>query len=397
MRLITLDMLPDMVEPPIIVPPDVGDPARTDFVYLDVWERHITAIEDPDIRESALGGPDTTTRTKTICQVRLLPDVGDVTCEEDIPNYPPPAGDARLTTRADAPPDSTWFATPCVIAPGGGYRGLENLLYRVEIHYGSSSGTPTFKWSRHNGSVVYAVEAFVPGEPEKVRVKQLGRDQMLTLKTDDWVEVCDDATDLSSSPGVMAQIVDIDAAQRILTLSKPEPTVEKEVAVQSDIVGKSVNSAKAKLERTGATVTKIEPFDESAGVANVIRAGAAPNRIPPQAEVTLFEENGVVKYYRVDSPRISIAVDRERESIQPDIGVAQPVDAQETITVPGLNARLEEMRSSILKKDNEIERLRVQVNELETARAQVNELETELKDMREFRKQVERFMRRNNG
>jgi Family of unknown function (DUF6519) len=32
------------------------------WVYLDVWERHITSIEDDSIREKALGGPDTRTR-----------------------------------------------------------------------------------------------------------------------------------------------------------------------------------------------------------------------------------------------------------------------------------------------------------------------------------------------
>src|SRR5690606_20239667 len=35
------------------------------LVYLDGWERHITAAEDPSIREVALGGPDTSTRVKT--------------------------------------------------------------------------------------------------------------------------------------------------------------------------------------------------------------------------------------------------------------------------------------------------------------------------------------------
>src|SRR5450755_2536673 len=38
--------------------------AGTYVFYLDVWQRHITALEDPDIREVALGGPDTTTRLK---------------------------------------------------------------------------------------------------------------------------------------------------------------------------------------------------------------------------------------------------------------------------------------------------------------------------------------------
>ncbi len=42
------------------------------LAYLDVWQRHLTAIDDPDIREKALGGPDTATRTKTVWQVRLL-------------------------------------------------------------------------------------------------------------------------------------------------------------------------------------------------------------------------------------------------------------------------------------------------------------------------------------
>ena len=32
------------------------------LVYLDVWERHITYLEDEHIREVALGGPDTATR-----------------------------------------------------------------------------------------------------------------------------------------------------------------------------------------------------------------------------------------------------------------------------------------------------------------------------------------------
>ncbi len=41
------------------------------LVYLDVWQRHLTALEDPGLREVALGGPDTTTREKTVWQVKL--------------------------------------------------------------------------------------------------------------------------------------------------------------------------------------------------------------------------------------------------------------------------------------------------------------------------------------
>ena len=38
---------------------------------LDVWEWHRTALEEPAIREVALGGPDTATRTRVLGQVKL--------------------------------------------------------------------------------------------------------------------------------------------------------------------------------------------------------------------------------------------------------------------------------------------------------------------------------------
>src|SRR6185436_6830456 len=47
--------------------------ATAGIAYLDVWERHITPLDDPILREVALGGPDTATRVKTVWQVRVLP------------------------------------------------------------------------------------------------------------------------------------------------------------------------------------------------------------------------------------------------------------------------------------------------------------------------------------
>jgi len=43
------------------------------LAYLDVWQRHITTIEDPGLREPALNIPDTTTRSKTVWQLKLQP------------------------------------------------------------------------------------------------------------------------------------------------------------------------------------------------------------------------------------------------------------------------------------------------------------------------------------
>ncbi len=44
----------------------------THLAYLDVWQREVTHLEDPDLVEVAVG-VDTTARWQTAWQVRLLP------------------------------------------------------------------------------------------------------------------------------------------------------------------------------------------------------------------------------------------------------------------------------------------------------------------------------------
>jgi hypothetical protein len=207
---LTQPLLPD---PPALNPVD----GRTDSVFLDVWERHITAIEDPSIREVALGGPDTTTRVQTIFQVRITqgPRVeGPLTC--DTAPMPAASGGLMKASVVPVPPGDDL----CAIAPAGGFRGLENRLYRVEIHDATTPGPATFKWSRDNGSIVFPVTEFPAGQPTKVRVSRLGRDQVLNFRFGDWVEVLGDRSELAGVPGTLAQIVGIDEANRELTLSK---------------------------------------------------------------------------------------------------------------------------------------------------------------------------------
>jgi hypothetical protein len=74
---------PDLPDPPPLNPPDTPSTTRTDLVYLDVWRRHITAVEDPYLREVALGGPDTATRLQTVAQVKVLEGVGDIGCGDE--------------------------------------------------------------------------------------------------------------------------------------------------------------------------------------------------------------------------------------------------------------------------------------------------------------------------
>lgn len=212
-RMILYSEQPDYLDSPNWTP--VAE--QTDLVYLDVWERHITAIEDPDLREVALGGPDTTTRVQTVSQVKIFPNVGDVDCIDEVSSWNngiAPSG-SRLKTQTIP---GTEPEDPCLIAEGGGYKGLENRLYRVEIHDGGDIGTATFKWSRDNGSIAYEIERFEAND--KVKLKQLGRDKILKIKENDWLEISGNQTDLDTEKaGTIVQVTNVDEAQRILTLN----------------------------------------------------------------------------------------------------------------------------------------------------------------------------------
>jgi hypothetical protein len=64
---------PDLIDPPDFVALLANGPTHTAIVYLNVWQREITALDDPHIREQALDVPDTAARLKTVWQVKLLP------------------------------------------------------------------------------------------------------------------------------------------------------------------------------------------------------------------------------------------------------------------------------------------------------------------------------------
>ncbi|MGH6838265.1 MAG: DUF6519 domain-containing protein [Methylocella sp.] len=226
--------------------PQKFETGQTYLAYLDVWERHITYIEDDSIREAALNGPDTCTRAQTVWQVKLMEATGGLlpmaenrdemesrmtdmsakmekaekalakehdrrkqeTLKRNIAKLKkqiadlkgqievvgagpaggagavgaagPPGGDrpgpgpigvardcdellvvledwgSGLMAAAIPPADKSDL--PCVLPPKSRYRGLENHLYRIEVHTSGNTAdanrVPTFKWSRENGSVV---------------------------------------------------------------------------------------------------------------------------------------------------------------------------------------------------------------------------------------------------
>lgn len=300
------------------------------LIYLDVWQRHLTYLDDSLMREVALGGSDTTTRLQTVWQVKLLPiavsisrnSVQDILSRlelikndlSSLLNQPEQSGGVRevVTSLLDAiaaavntlnrqpsvtqqqmaaifkeldaglkqleryaqlaeqgagtfpgsetvesirgqydkligeavansPPRCTSSLTewdtlttpstgqlnvrtrlseatenPCLIPPSAGYQGLENQLYRVEIHQAGKLGEATFKWSRDNGSVVTTIIGI---DSQTVMVSDLGRDVVLGFANGQWIEVSNNDSELRGQPGQLAQIIDIDSSTQSIALS----------------------------------------------------------------------------------------------------------------------------------------------------------------------------------
>ncbi len=214
-------------------------------VYLDVWDREVTYIEDPKLPDVALGGPDTTTRQQTVWQLRV--DARDnAKCGLPVGE---PASAGRLTSRAVAPPASD---DPCILPPATGYRGLENRLYRVEVHTGGPLGTARFKWSRDNGSIVSVVrDMAVSGAQTTVTVNRIGRDQFLRFRVGDWVTVTDDHRELMGEAGEMARVIDIDESNRRVVLDRALPTG----------TGRAFGPTKQQIE---ARHTRLQRWDQTA-------------------------------------------------------------------------------------------------------------------------------------
>lgn len=185
--------LPGLTEP--------GDDGRY-AVVLEVFSHHVTADETPRLRESALGGPDTTTREQTVWQVRLAPVDDDQACAGAHPwlDHTPPTMTASL---ADVPPGSD----PCRITSAEGYRRLENQLYRVQIH-DVSGARPTYLWSRENASVVAGLVAIgsttASGMDHELTLDRIGRDEELSIGEGDLIEVTSVDRQLHGLPGFLA-------------------------------------------------------------------------------------------------------------------------------------------------------------------------------------------------
>ncbi|HLF28951.1 MAG TPA: DUF6519 domain-containing protein [Anaerolineae bacterium] len=211
---------PDLPEPTGVRP--LLDDAQTahGLVYLDVWQRHITALEDPHIREVALGGPDTSTRTQTVWQVKVAPlqPFFGMDCDSQIKEWDDliALSSGKMVARAQPAPTVN---DPCLVPPGAGYRRLENQLYRVEVHRAGELGQASFKWSRDNGSVV---ARWLAQDGARLTVSSIGRDAVSGFASGQLVELTDDTHELTGQPGTLVRLVKVEG--QVLTIDAATAT-----------------------------------------------------------------------------------------------------------------------------------------------------------------------------
>lgn len=267
------------------------------LVYLDVWERHVSALEDDTIREVALGGPDSTSRRQIIWQVRVMPyppeGVDNPTCDTfalalddwrtSLRGNPP-----LLRARTEPPPKDD---DPCLASPDARYRGKENQLYRVEIvsvATGGGDGTPaTFVWSRENGSVAAAWTA-TDTVDNRLHVAGI-RDTRRGFAPNNWVELTWDTLEFAGLAGTRVQLTDVDG---------PVLTIDPDTA-SGDIAPEPSIHPHAKVRRWDQPDSKAKPLVK--GAVGVVESNADDNGwIPLEDGIEIqFQAAGGQHDYRV--------------------------------------------------------------------------------------------------
>lgn len=260
------------------------------LVYLDVWQRELTHLQAPDLIEKAVG-IDTTGRLQTVWQVKVLANIGQADCFTPDGELPPwaalikPSG-ARLSTSTGT---VTGDQNPCQAPPSAGYKGLENQLYRVEIHRGGPRANATFKWSRDNATVATGVQEIQGGN--RLVVESLGRDDVLGFHAGEWVEILDDWHELHGLPGRLHRIRPgdgVDAATRSIILETALPTGLFPVDGQ----GKTIPERHTRVRRwdQSGVVRRADGTDY-----HNLNASSVSDGIPvPAAGTKLTLENGIL-------------------------------------------------------------------------------------------------------
>lgn len=210
-----------------------GAGTRFDLAYVTFTMQPVSAVEDGELMEPALGGPDTTTRLRPIARVDIATDVGTETCEEAwtvLRDRLSAAGFGNVDSEMRLIPDTRFTVS---FSPGsggddlcspeviGGYLGAENRTIRAML-----LGGGRFIWGFDNAAPLYRVRLEDAGatvrfltEPKDVlHWPAMGQ----TVEIIPWGAVIDNGEKLAeeATPGHFALVEDAyDPDQRTISLT----------------------------------------------------------------------------------------------------------------------------------------------------------------------------------
>ena len=137
---------------------------RCDLVYLEAWEQPVTAVEDAELRERGLGGPDSTARIRRMRRIHVAPglstDKPEAALAEVMGVLEAEGVGSFDTSNNEFISGATLTVTPitdavdlCSPTPPGGYIGHEDQALRIELRDKNS-----IVWGFCNGAPLYRVE-----------------------------------------------------------------------------------------------------------------------------------------------------------------------------------------------------------------------------------------------
>lgn len=162
--------------------PPAANTTRTDLVWIEAWQQPVTATEDGELFEVALGGPDTSTRWRTMRRVHVLQGVAGDECpaawaaaQASFAGMGTMDGEMKIATSATLTVSFTAAAVPgdlCSPPTAGGYLGAENQAIRVQM-----VDATHYTWGYDNAAPLHrAVVTSRAGQPVVVTLKAPPRD-----------------------------------------------------------------------------------------------------------------------------------------------------------------------------------------------------------------------------
>lgn len=209
---------PDRAHPPF-GPDAVGpnNPPKQELVYLALSEQEVSAVEDPDLLEVALGGPDTTQRLRLMRRVsRRAVTTADCTSgwNQAVTQWQAADGltldPATLALRPAARlqvsfADEGATTDPCDPVAVNGYLGADNQTIRVQIASAGGPDTPgaltdaSLLWGYDNASFIYRATPLA-SNPAMLTISPPPPDSFHIPQTNQVVEILRTAAVIASEP-----------------------------------------------------------------------------------------------------------------------------------------------------------------------------------------------------